>query len=271
MSVKIVKVDYIEAGTHNTNSPKVILFHSSVAGAKQWRKLMAHVSEEFHTIAINMFGYGETPSWTTRNTQSFKDQALLATQFIEEGDDVIFIGHSFGGSVAMKAATLFSKNVKKLILIEPNPFYLLVQNDRLDGFENINNIKNIVQAHGEAGDWEKAAQQFSDYWNGEGSWKKTPSQQKLKFIHGLQQTHFEWDAIFNEETSLDQWVNSLTSSVDVILAKDTVFAIKELMSLLASSAPKWNFIEVEHGGHMIPLTRPDFINPIILNLLRDTK
>lgn len=269
MSNKIINIDYIEAGKINTNAPKVILFHSSVAGARQWRKLMVHVSDEFHTIAINMFGYGDTTPWKTRNTQSFKDQALLASQFIKEGDDVIFIGHSFGGSVAMKAASIFNKNVSKLILIEPNPFHLLEQHGRLDGFDNINSIRTIVQALGEAGNWGKAAHLLSDYWNGEGSWDATPTTRKETFIHGLQQTHYEWDAIFKEHTSLDQWVNNITSSIDVIHAKDTVLAIKELMSLLASAAPKWNFIEAEYGGHMIPLTRPDYINPIILKLLRD--
>lgn len=270
MSEKIIKVDYIQAGQNNPNPQKVIMFHSSVAGAKQWRKLMDCLSEHYHVIAINMFGYGDTPQWTTRNTQSYKDQAMLAEQFIDEGDkNVIFIGHSFGGSVAMKAASIFSSNVEKLVLIEPNPFYLLKQNGRDKGFVEINTIKESVQALGEDNKWDEAAMLFSDYWNGENSWNNTPEHRKIKFIHGLQQTHFEWDALFNEETSLTQWVEELPLNTHVIYAKDTVFSIKELMSLFMSAAPKWNFTEVEHGGHMLPLTRPNFINPIISKILRD--
>lgn len=269
MGNKITKVDYIEAGENNTGTPKIILFHSSVAGAKQWRKLMVLLSDHFHVIAINMFGYGNTPPWTVRNTQSFKDQAMLAAQFIGSNDDIIFIGHSFGGSVAMKAASIFSDNVSKLVLIEPNPFYLLKQHNRMDGFADIDNIRKKVQALGEANKWEDAAHLFANYWNGEGSWEDTPKDRRIKFIDGLKQTHFEWDALFNEKTSLQQWSEQLPQNTTVFSAKDTAFSIKELMSLLANSAPHWKFIEIDHGGHMLPLTRPNFINPIILDIVRD--
>lgn len=247
------------------------MFHSSVAGAKQWRKLMDHISDQYHVIAINMFGYGATPPWQERNTQSYKDQAMLAAQFIEPDDkNIIFIGHSFGGSVAMKAALLFSDNVEKLLLIEHNPFYLLKQNGRDEGFNDINNIKESVQELGEANKWDKAAKLFSDYWNGQGSWENTPEHRKVKFIHGLKQTHFEWDALFNEQTSLTQWVDGLPKKTNVIYAKDTVLSIHEIISLFKNAAPLWNFTEVDYGGHMLPLTRPDFINPIILKILQDT-
>lgn len=267
---KITKIDYIEAGKQNTNTPKVILFHSSVAGAKQWRKLMTLLSDHFHVISINMFGYGNTPPWTTRNTQSFKDQAMLAAQFIGTDDKIIFIGHSFGGSVAMKAASIFSENVSKLVLVEPNPFYLLKQHDRIDGFTDIDNIRKKVQALGEVENWNDAAHLFADYWNGEGSWEQMPDDRKAKFITGLQQTHFEWDALFNETATLNEWVEQLPSDTSVIWAKDTVLSIRELMSLFKKAAPLWNFIKTEDGGHMLPLTRPKIVNTIILKLLRDT-
>jgi pimeloyl-ACP methyl ester carboxylesterase len=35
------------------------------------------------------------------------------------------VGHFFGESMAMMAAKLFHDHIDKLILIEPNPFYLL--------------------------------------------------------------------------------------------------------------------------------------------------
>ena len=37
------------------------------------------------------------------------------------------VGHSFGGSVAMKAAAEYRGRVDQLVLIEPNPFNLLAQ------------------------------------------------------------------------------------------------------------------------------------------------
>ena len=53
-------VDYLEAGAAG---PVVMLVHSSVAGARQWRRLMEDLKEGFRVRAVNLFGYGKTPAW----------------------------------------------------------------------------------------------------------------------------------------------------------------------------------------------------------------
>jgi pimeloyl-ACP methyl ester carboxylesterase len=55
-----MKVHCLEAGS----GPLVLLAHSSVSGARQWRKLMDALLAFFHVKAVNLYGYGETPSWS---------------------------------------------------------------------------------------------------------------------------------------------------------------------------------------------------------------
>ena len=72
-------------------------------------------SNDFHVIAINLFGYGDTPAWEVDGTQRLTDQARLIEPFLPVGDDKIsIVGHSFGGSVAMMAAAMFKKRVPPL-------------------------------------------------------------------------------------------------------------------------------------------------------------
>ena len=66
--------DFLEAG--NTG-PFVMLVHSSVSGARQWRRLMDDLKGSFLLRAVNLFGYGKTPAWPNRATQSLDDQAML--------------------------------------------------------------------------------------------------------------------------------------------------------------------------------------------------
>ncbi len=102
--MKQEETDFIEAGS----GEKVILVHSSVAGAKQWRSLMETLSNDFHVIAISLFGYGSTCVWEDDGKQRLEDQARLIEPFLPTGADKIsIVGHSFGGSVAMKAAAMF--------------------------------------------------------------------------------------------------------------------------------------------------------------------
>ena len=51
------KVDFLEAGS----GPVVMLVHSSVSGAGQWRCLMDDLKADYYVRAVNLFGYGETP------------------------------------------------------------------------------------------------------------------------------------------------------------------------------------------------------------------
>jgi pimeloyl-ACP methyl ester carboxylesterase len=68
------KVDYLEAGS---SGPVVMLVHSSVSGARQWRRLMDHLKDQFRVRAVNLFGYGKTPPWPAATTQTLSDQARL--------------------------------------------------------------------------------------------------------------------------------------------------------------------------------------------------
>ena len=69
-----VQVDFLEAGS---SGPVVMLVHSSVSGARQWRRLMDDLKDRFRVRAVNLFGYGKTPPWPNEVRQSLDDQARL--------------------------------------------------------------------------------------------------------------------------------------------------------------------------------------------------
>ena len=108
------KVDYFEAGS---SGPVVMLVHSSVSGARQWRRLMDHLKDQFRVRAVNLFGYGKTPAWSGETTQSLDDQARLVEAALPvDANEVYLVGHSFGGSVAMKAAARWGTQVTRTYL-----------------------------------------------------------------------------------------------------------------------------------------------------------
>ena len=73
-----------------------------------------------------------------QKTQSLEDQAKLIRRCIPlDGGTVSIVGHSFGGSVAMMEAKLFRRSIHKLILIEPNPNYLLKEIENEECFNEL--------------------------------------------------------------------------------------------------------------------------------------
>ncbi|MGI9383405.1 MAG: alpha/beta fold hydrolase [Methyloligellaceae bacterium] len=260
-------VDSVEAGS----GPLVVLVHSSVAGARQWRRLMSDLEDRFHLIAVNLFGYGRTPAWTNERTQTLDDQAGLVEAALPDGDGSLFlVGHSFGGSVAMKAAGRLGSRVQRLILLEPNPFFLLDQHGRREAFAESMEVRRWLKENGAAGDWTTAAENFADYWGGTGAWAAMPEERRAAFTEALKPNFFEWDTITAETTTLDEWVSILPERTLVVSDRQTVRPIREIVELMREGCPAWRFQEIADGGHMAPLTRPDLINPIVSEFLEGT-
>src|SRR5262249_61227821 len=107
-----IAVDYIEAGT---TGPIVMLVHSSVSGARPWSHLIDHLKDRFRVRAVNLFGYGRTPPWPAGRMQSLDDQARLVEAALpRDAGEICLVGHSFGGTVAMKAAARLEARVSRL-------------------------------------------------------------------------------------------------------------------------------------------------------------
>lgn len=262
---ELVETDFLEAGS----GPTVILIHSSVAGARQWRSLMDDLSPRYRLLAINLFGYGNTRPWPEDRVQTLEDQArLLAPLLPADGSKVSIVGHSFGGSVAMKAAARFEDRVERLILIEPNPFHLLKEHGRDAAFDDILSLRATIKKTASDESWPHAAEIFADYWTGDGSWAAMPDDRKAKFIKALKPNYYEWDSVMNERTSLAEWKRQLPKATTVITAADTVRSIKEIASLMQDHIPGWQYQEIDRGGHMAAMTAPDLVNPVIEQALR---
>ena len=253
-------VDYIERGSGHT----VILLHSTAAGNKQWTKLIEFLCEDYHLVAPNLFGYGATDAWCNEKTQSLEDQAELIRQFIPlDGRTVSIVGHSFGGSVAMMAAKLFRRHIQKLILIEPNPNYLLKEIENEECFNQILTLQIFIQMSTESGRWDEAAARFADFFNGKGTWNNMDTGQQNRFKDALKPNFFEWDAVMNEQTSIHDWRVGLPTNNTVLSCRQTIEPAREIVNLLRCHMTSSTFREYNEGGHMAPLTKPDLINPII--------
>ena len=80
------------------------------------------------------------------------------------------VGHSFGGSVALKVAGLLDSRVGSLILLEPNPFTCSGRTVVPRRSSSHAACETRAKCYGALGDWAKVAERFADYWLGDGSW-----------------------------------------------------------------------------------------------------
>jgi pimeloyl-ACP methyl ester carboxylesterase len=259
-------VDFVEAGS---SGPLVVLIHSSVSGARMWRRLMEDLQDRFRVRAPNLIGYGRTPAWTADRPQSLDDQARLVEAAIpSDADEVFLVGHSLGGAVAMKTAARLGGRVTRLVLIEPNLPYLLRETGREEAFAEACSLRDSIKEAAASGVWDEAAETFADFWGGAGAWDALSSEKRAAFALALRPSVFEWDAVMGETSPLDEWAAKLPRATLLISDPQTVLLIRELASVLLAASPHWSHAAVPGAGHMAPLTRPDVINPIVGAFLR---
>jgi pimeloyl-ACP methyl ester carboxylesterase len=260
-----IAVDFIEAGD---SGPLVMLVHSSVSGARQWARLIDDLQGDFRVRAVNLFGYGRTPPWREARTQSLDDQARLIEAALPSGaGEICLVGHSFGGAVAMKAAARLGRRVRKLVLLETNPFDLLAQHGRLRAYAEAVALRDCVKTCGDRGEWAIAAERFADFWGGDGTWRGMRLERRAAFAQALRPNYFEWDAAMNDGTTAEQWAALLPKETLLIADPRSVLPVREITAILRGACPAWAYHDVPDAGHMAPLTRPDLINPIVRTFL----
>lgn len=116
---KNIKIAYYEYG----NGTPVLFLHGFGASSFSWRDINKSLPLHYKSITIDLKGFGLSDK-PISDEYSADDQANIIYDFIinKNLDNVILVGHSFGGGVALKTYFRLAKNnklnVKKLILID---------------------------------------------------------------------------------------------------------------------------------------------------------
>lgn len=122
----------------------VLLLHGLGASSYTWRLIEDDLARTNRVIAIDLkgFGYFDKP---LDGRYSITDQARLISNYINERNlrDVVIVGHSFGGAVALAAALSETdtgeRRIARLVLIDavayrqPMPFFFQVLRTPLVG------------------------------------------------------------------------------------------------------------------------------------------
>ena len=88
------------------HGPTVVLLHSSGSSGRQWDPLVAGLHDRFRLHAVDLHGHGGTPAWQAGRPMSLEDDAALVEPLLLAPEGVRLVGHSYGGALALKLASL---------------------------------------------------------------------------------------------------------------------------------------------------------------------
>jgi len=100
----------------------VILFHGAMANALMWKDVVGALQETHRTIAVDIVGhFGQ--SIPTKSSIDDEELVLWVDEILDHMavDQVVVIGTSFGGWLAMRYSMVASDRIRKLVLIATAP------------------------------------------------------------------------------------------------------------------------------------------------------
>lgn len=109
-------IAYAEEG----GGEKTLVFvHGLSSSLDAWKKNIQELRNNYRCIAVDLPGYGK--SSRSKNNYSLKEYSKILQEFIQKKGlkNVILVGHSMGGQIAMHTVLEYPKHFEKLVLIAP--------------------------------------------------------------------------------------------------------------------------------------------------------
>ena len=253
-----------EAGS----GPGVVCLHSNASTSSQWRSLMERLAPKFHVLAADSYGAGKSPPWPTDQQVSLRDEvALLEPVFARAGDRFVLVGHSYGAAIALIAAFSQPGRVRALALYEPTLFSLLdAESPPPNDADGIKDAVNAAATYLDAGDANRAAECFIDYWMGKGAFAGMPDARKAPIAASVVNVRgWAW-ALMRELTSLAA-LRSVKVPVLYMVGSESPASSRGVARLLTGTLPQVRVVEFKGLGHMAPVTHPDPVHDAIAQFL----
>lgn len=238
----------------------VVLLHGSASNSSQWRSMVGCLEGRFKVITPNLSGYGKSVSSAAMADLTLAEIARALLPVIDpEGRPVHLVGHSFGGAVALRFASMFPGKVGSLTLIEPAAFNVI--RDKVNQLPFMQAVRSSRVAMAEGDAW-NSMRIFIDYWNGVEAWNRTSHglRQRLAAMAGL--VHRDYAALASDPFT-DQDAASVVCPTLVVTGDNSPSDMNHIVAALEARIPFLRSEVISATGHMMPLTDPHIIDPMV--------
>ena len=260
-------VNFEETGT----GPTLVLLPPGASRASAWRGVMDRLADRFHTIAIDVTGFGGTDLWNHDRALTLDDEvgaveAVITSVHGCTDAPVHLAGHSYGGAVALRLVVMRKAPLASLTLIEPAPYPILAEageNELHDEAASIN--FGFIEAVG-AGRSEAAFESYIDYYtDGPGAWVAFNGKVRARILQTAPSVANALAAVHADRTNRAD-LAALDFPARLIHGALTSRPHARLCEILAETIPGAALSVVENAGHMLTITHPGAVATLIAEL-----
>ncbi|MDO5530077.1 MAG: alpha/beta hydrolase [Paracoccus sp. (in: a-proteobacteria)] len=235
-----------------------IALHCMMGAGAGWARVARHLGGAVDLIAPDLPGHGDAPDWEGGDLDYHTDATRQIAALITRPVDLI--GHSLGGTIALRIAVAYPEAVRSLTLIEPVLFAAA-------GPGAYDPSMAAAMPHIEAGDWDAAAASFQRVWAGTqaGAPRAPRAGAQARLLPHTRAALYEDSANILGEGRLE----AIEAPVMLIAGEKSEPVMHDIHAALAARLMDVGRATIEGAGHMSPLTHPEQVAGLIaLNLER---
>lgn len=246
----------------------IILLHCSASSPRQWAVLAEDLPDDFDPVAIELLGHGGRECWPGDGPLSLAVESEAVVKALQAaGRPVHLVGHSYGGGVALQVALDRCTDLSSLTLVEPSCFSILRENgDDAEHLAEVEAIVGQISGHVIAGDYMAAMQVFIDYWAGDGAWRKLEDHRKAVFASMAVLVAHHYSALLNVDIRLSDLARINVPTL-ILCGTHSPKPSRAITRRLTQVMPAARHRTIGFANHMAVLTRPEIVNPAIIEHL----
>lgn len=235
---------------------RVLAMHCSLAHSGAWRSLAKALDGKVTLKGFDMYAHGRSADWDeVLDFQSANVEAGLALLTQERGP-VDLIGHSFGGTVALRMALARPDLVRSLCLIEPVLFAVARQEAPEAQAALEAQEAPFIELY-KSGDLEQATRMFNRMWGtGQPKWADLPETARQAMMRGFAAVPRSFEALYEDSHGLLQpgVLEALTMPVLLLSGVESQLVMPVINAGLARRLPRARTEVLAGAGHMLPIT-----------------
>lgn len=232
----------------------VLALHCSLAHGGAWRGVAERL-RGVRVTAPDLPGHGRCPEWDGQSDLHGTSTRLAIALAETEGRPVDLLGHSFGGTVALRLALERPELVRSLTLIEPVLFAAARAAEAAEWPAFL--ATHHVVADGTASDAEATAA-FHAVW-GEGEFARLPKAQRDYMARRIRLVRAQDTALVEDSAGMLAFGRLEGLGLPVLLLEggESPPIVGAILNELERRLPMVRRSCIAGAGHMLPITHPE--------------